>query len=403
MANEGLLSLVIDNGSGITKAGFSGDDAPRAVFPTIVGKPKTPGIMVGLDQKDVYVGAEANDKRTVLNISYPIKQGLIQDWESIEDIWFHTISTELKVPPDQHPILISEPPLNPKDKREKTTTTMFEEFKVQGLYLGIQAVLALFACGKTTGIVLDSGDGITHAVPIYEGYAIPHAIKPIRLAGSDLTNFLIKLLAKRGIVLNTPSEIERARELKEKYCMVAQEYDQQTKDDENKAIASLPDGNMISSFKDKSQKEIVLGKERFTCPELLFQPSIDVKDENDKKSTFESKDERKQDDKPQDGIHKITHDAINSCDNDIRKDLYKNIVLSGGNTMFPGISDRMTKEIKALAPASMQPMVVASAERKYMVWVGGSILSSLNTFNHMFVTRAEYQENGPNIIHRKCF
>ena len=401
---EGNSALVIDNGSGITKAGFAGDDAPRAVFPTIVGKPKTPGIMVGLDQKDVYVGGEANEKRTVLNISYPIKQGVIQDWEGIEDVWFHTMSSELKVPPDQHSVLLSEPPLNPKDKREKITTTMFEEFKVQGLFLGVQAVLALYASGKTTGIVLDSGDGITHAVPIYEGYAIPHAIKPIKLAGSDLTNFLIKLLAKRGILLNTPSEIEKARELKEKYCSVAQEYDQQTKDDDNKTVASLPDGNQISAIKDKSQKEIILGKERYTCPELLFQPSIDVKDESDKKSGYDKKkDDKKEDEKPQDGIHKITHDAINACDNDIRKDLYKNIVLSGGNTMFPGISDRMTKEIKALAPASMQPMVVASAERKYMVWIGGSILASLSTFAHMYIGRTDYQEAGPSIVHRKCF
>ena len=261
-----------------------------------------------------------------------------------------------------------------------------DRFKVQGLYLGIQAVLALYANGKTTGIVMDSGDGITHAVPIYEGYAIPHAIKPIQLAGNDLTGFLIKLLAKRGIKLETQAEIEKARELKEKHCCVALEYDQQTKDftDDKSVTVSLPDNNTISALKDKSQKEINLGKEKYSCPELLFQPGLD------ERSNLE-------------GIHKITHDAINTCDVDIRRDLYKDIVLSGGNTMFPGINERMTKEIKALAPASMNVKVISPAERKYMVWIGGSILASLSTFQHMYINRNDYQEAGPSIVHRKCF
>ena len=380
---EGTSGIVIDNGSGYTKAGFAGDDAPRCYFPSIVGKPKMPGIMVGFDQKDVYVGNEANEKRSVLNIISPIKQGVIKDWEGIEDIWFHTMSNELKVPPDQHPVLLSEPPLNPKGNREKVTSAMFEEFKVQGLYMGVQAVLALYSSGKTTGMVLDSGDGITHAVPIYEGYAIPHAIKPIELAGSDVTRFLIKQLSKRGILLDTSAEYEIAQELKEKNCSVATDYEQESKTfGEIKEIA-LPDNNALL-VKEKSAKDIAIGKEKYMCPEILFQPCIDERNYTE-------------------GIPKIVFDSINSCDVEVRRDLYKDIILSGGNTLFSGFSERIAKELKCLAPSSMNVKVLASAERKCMVWIGGSILASLATFQSMFINRADYNEAGPSIVHRKCF
>merc|ERR1711945_62330 len=147
-------ALVVDNGSGMCKAGFAGDDAPRAVFPSIVGRPKMPGIMVGMDQKDSYVGDEAQSKR---------------------------------------PVLLTEAPLNPKANRERMTQIMFETFNVPAMYVAIQAVLSLYASGRTTGIVMDSGDGVSHTVPIYEGYALPHAIVRLDLAGRELTNYLMKI------------------------------------------------------------------------------------------------------------------------------------------------------------------------------------------------------------------
>nr|KAG5711671.1 hypothetical protein BaRGS_016853 [Batillaria attramentaria] len=286
-------------------------------------------IMSGMGSKECYVGDEAQSKRGILSLHYPVEHGIVSNWDDMERIWHHTFYNELRVAPEEHPVLLTEAPLNPRPQREDDA-----------------------------------------------GYALPHAIERKELAGRDLTSYLQRILTERGYNLKTSAELEIVRDIKEKLCYVAldfeQEMDTAAKSSSIEKAYELPDGQIIT-----------IGNERFRAPEALFQPSF-LGNEHV-------------------GMHEMLHNSIQKCDIDIRRDLYANTVLSGGSTMYPGIADRMQKELTAIAPSSIKVKVIAPPERKYSVWIGGSILASLSTFQQMWISKQEYDESGPAIVHRKCF
>jgi actin len=375
MAEE--QTVIIDNGSGMVKAGFAGEDAPRAVFPSIVGRPKHANAMQGTQQKSEYIGDEAMQKRGILNLSYPIAAGIVESWEDMEKVWHHTFYNELRVAPEEaQGVLLTEAPRNPKANREKMTTIMFETFQVKNVYVALQAVMSLYAAGRTTGLVCDAGDGVSHTIPVFEGFSIPHAVEKMEIAGRVLTDYMQKLLLGIGESLTSSAELEIVRDIKEKLCFVSQDYEtenaQAHASSELDVAYTMPDKRVIN----------VPGHVRMGCPELLFKPDLNGKSCK--------------------SLHALSWASVQASDVDVRKDLCKNIILSGGTTMYEGLADRLKNEITALAPGGAEIRVIASADRKYAVWKGASTLASLSTFASSWVTAEDYAEHGAAVIHRKC-
>ncbi|KAI6654016.1 beta-actin [Oopsacas minuta] len=368
--------LVIDNASGMIKAGYGGDDNPYAVFPNIVGHPRHSGVMVGMSQQTYCVGDGYSYRRGVLKFTSPIDKGVVTNWDDMEHIWHHTFYNELRMAPEECGVLLTEQPLNPKANKEKMAQIMFESFNIPLLYLSTCPVLSLYASGRTTGLVIESGAEVTHIVPIFHQHQISSTNHHVDFAGAQLTDYLQKLFCERGYSFCTTAEHEIVRDIKEKLCYVAINHDQEThkcnSSSELEKNYELPDGNIIT-----------LGYERFQCTEAIFCPSL-----------IENSSE---------GLHKLVHDSIIMCDNEIRPFLYSNVVLSGGNTMFPGFRERIQKELSHLnstAPAATIK-VISPPNRKYSAWIGGSMLASLSYFEQMCFNKQEYDEYGPYIMHRK--
>jgi len=262
-----------------------------------------------------------------------------------------------------------------KANREKMVQIMFETFKVPALHVATAPALSLYESGRTRGIVLDFGYGFGQIVPIFEGRVLSNAIGRVNLTAGDLTNYLMKLLIERGYSFTTSAEREIASNIKERLCYVAEDFDEELRKasqvSELERNYELPDGQVIT-----------LGVERFRCPEVLFQPSlIGLNSE---------------------GIHVAIYDLIMKSDVGVRKDLYANIVLSGGTTLFHGLDTRLTKEIIRLAPPTMKINIVAPPERQYSAWSGGSRLAYSDDFEARWVTKEEYAKDGYSIVQSKC-
>ncbi|KAI9639690.1 actin family [Dioszegia hungarica] len=363
--------VVLDNGSGMIKAGFAGEEKPSCYIPSYVGRPKHPRVMAGAIQDNIFIGRRAQELRGLLKIRYPMEHGIVMDWDDMERIWGWVYSDGLKALSEEHPVLLTEAPLNPRQNRDVAAQIFFETFNVPAFFTSVQAVLSLYSSGRTTGIVLDSGDGVTHAVPVFEGFSMPHAIRRIDLAGRDVTDQLQLLLRKNGHYLHTSAEKEVVRQIKEKTCYLSLNPAKEEKDN----------GGALGEFRLPDGKMIQLGTERFLAPEILFNPEIIGQEYP--------------------GVHQVIVDSINRTDLDLRKSLYSNIVLSGGSTLCTGFGDRLLAEVKKLNK-EVKLKIYAPPERIYSTWIGGSILAGLSTFKKMWVSADEYKED-PDIIHKKAF
>jgi centractin len=321
----------------------------------------------------------AEEHRGVLSLEYPMEHGRVSNWENMERIWQHVYAQEnLAASSEDHPVLLTEAPLNPRSHRDKAGEIFFETFNAPALFVSPQATLSLYASGRTTGVVLDSGDGVTHCVPVYEGFTIPNAITRMDVAGRDVTEYLLLLLRKAGYVFHTSAEKEVVKALKEQACYVAfnptKEERLELDHHASGQTFTLPDGTNIE-----------LGPERFRAPEILFKPSIIGLEYS--------------------GAQHCIVDSVFKADLDIRKHLLSSIILAGGSTMFPGYGDRMLAEVKKATPKSVGHSVKirinAPPNRDQLTWVGGSILASLAAFKSMWVTKQAYEEHGASILHSR--
>ena len=330
--------------------------------------------------KDIMVGDEASDVRSYLQISYPMENGIIKNWTDMELLWDYAFFNQMQLPTTSGgKILLTEPPMNPVKNREQMCEVMFEKYDFGGVYVAIQAVLALYAQGLSSGVVVDSGDGVTHIVPVYESVVLNHLTRRLDVAGRDVTRHLIDLLSRRGYAFNRSADFETVRQIKEKLCYVSYDLDLDTKlARETTTLVEnyeLPDGRIIK-----------VGQERFEAPECLFQPNlVDVE---------------------QAGIGELLFNTIQSADVDVRSSLYKAIVLSGGSSMYPGLPSRLEKELKQLwftrvlnnDPTRLDKFKVRIEDpprRRHMVFIGGAVLASIMADkDHMWLTKQEWRESG---------
>ncbi|OWF34768.1 actin, muscle-like [Mizuhopecten yessoensis] len=364
------IALVVDNGSHSCKAGFANENTPRVFIPSIVGHPRDE--LKGTSKKDCFIGGEVRDIREMLALRNPIEFGVINNWDGMEKLWQYIFHDQLRAPPDEHPVLLTRPPHNPRGVTEKMTEIMFETFNTPALYIAVTGELSLLSIGQDTGLVLDSGEITTHAMRIYKGRCASLRCDRVDYAGQDLTSYLTRKLREKGCSFTKGTEYDVVRDIKRTMCCVSSDFESDLSSSGTETIYQLPDGSKIN-----------IGNERFHCPEILFNPKTDGIE-------FP-------------GIHELINITIQKADASLHKDMYNNIVLSGGTTMFPGIAERLTKELKCGLNVTAEVNVIADKNRDYLAWTGGAMAGNLSTFEKICVKIEEYDEVGPALCTQKYF
>ena len=379
--------VICDNGSGFLKMGFAGENFPRYTIPSIAGRPllRANQKIGDIELKPLMLGDEANPLRSFLEISYPIREGIVDNWDDMEALWAYTFHTKMGLPKDlsKHKIIVTEAAMNPKKNRAKMAQILFEKFGFGGVKFEMQALLSLFAEGELTGLVFDAGDGVSHCIPVMEGFALYDQVKRLNVAGRHITDYLIKLLLIRGYAFNSSADFETVREIKEQLCYVSYDLKKDRKLAQETTVVDkeyrLPDNNLIS-----------VGRERFEAPECLFNPLlIDVESG---------------------GISDLIYESICESPIDCQKALFGNITLAGGTTMFPGLSSRVEKDIKELfimdklggdrtRTSRVNISVHDPPRRKHNVFIGASFVAK-NAGDEQYVSLQNWRESGEKLFLR---
>ncbi|OMJ11902.1 Actin-related protein 3 [Smittium culicis] len=412
-----LAPVVIDNGTGYTKMGFAGNTDPQFTIPTVIGLPNKNSKMTarygiaskrGIDDLDFYIGDEAIANNKTYTLNYPIRHGQIDNWDHMERYWEQSIFKYLKCEPEDHYFLLTEPPLNAPENREQMAEIFFESFNIQGMYIAVQAVLALAASWTAkkanhtlTGTVIDSGDGVTHVIPVAEGYVLGSSIKSVPIAGRDITAFVQQLQREHFETAIPPHDsLEIAKQIKEKYSYTSQDMASEFIKYDNDPDSCILTHRAIDSVNNTSY-DVSVGYERFLAPEVFFNPELVSSD-------FLTP------------LPNLVDHAIQSSPIDTRRGLYRNIVLSGGSTMFKDFGRRLQRDIKRLVDGRLtesDPVnntslkgtpidvnVISHKKQRHAVWFGGSLLATTDQFYQYSHTKAEYEEYGPSICrHNRVF
>ncbi len=420
MDNQSEKSIIVlDNGSGYLKAGYPNLNAPEICIPALIGREilryedkmnieKIKEVKNKYAQrklihqmikerhlKDIMIGDEVIGFRSLLDLSHPVSEGIITNEEDLYRLWDYTLTQKLGIEdPSDKKILVTEAPYNPISNKFKIFETLFEKIGVAAVNIEPQAKCSLFSEGIDTGIVLDSGDGVTHCIPVSNGAILNHTIERMDIAGRHITEYLVRLLQKKGYAFNSSADFDFARELKEKYCFISNDIESDRKLERQTTFYNtyhlLPD-----------ETRIRISDEKFEAPEILFNPSLIEKE--------------------YDGIPMMMMKSINKCPIDCRKGLYNAIVLSGANTLFPGFASRVENEIKAIYKKTALKLakekrikininVLSNPKRKYSVFIGASVVAkhySNNDMDNYWITRDEWLEcenisNKESLIKTKC-
>lgn len=376
-----MIPIIIDVGSGFIKAGVQTDPGPTAIFPTFVGRPRRRYVQQ-FSGNPAFVGDDAIRLRHQLAFTHPVDHGHIEDWMDLEAIWSYTFEQGLGISPEGRPVLLTEPPLASSSHREHLVEAMVEGFDVAEVNLSIQGVVALYATGRTTGLVVEVGEGVTQVVPVHEGFTDKSAIRRSDFGGQELTMYLQKLLCDNGYTLTTRDDFEHVRLMKETLCYVALDPIEEDAKTDLIVQYDLPDGMQLRD----GSTSVMLGSERFYCPEALFEPRI-----------------LQRDNPP---LTELIWQAVQSSPIETRKQCLGSVILSGGSSLFPGLRERLEKELKRVSPPQARSVVhvMAHEDRLFGVWLGAKLFCepSMRPMQDMlWISKEEWYEEGPSVVARK--